>query len=264
VLGPTEPSLLSNVSGRSPLPRRDQYVPKHRDLDAEAVDRSGRSEHPGRPVKRSLKSSLVLSGIAVAVTGAVVTSGVLATGEGRAETAAAELSAAAPATQDQTADASRATDRDFDDVAALDELADRNERGLQVSRSDRRTAVNPAKAAIVNERSGGQQTRTENVRQQDPRSIARAMLPEFGFSADQFGCLNALWVSESDWDPHADNPTSTAYGIPQALTGGTHDNLPADYMTNPAAQIRWGLDYIKVSYGSPCSAWDFKQGNNWY
>ena len=62
---------------------------------------------------------------------------------------------------------------------------------------------------------------------------------------------------------HADNPTSSAYGIPQALTGGTHD-LPADYMTNPVSQIEWGLWYIENSYGSPCSAWEFKQANNWY
>ena len=71
-------------------------------------------------------------------------------------------------------------------------------------------------------------------------------------------------MSESDWDPTADNPTSTAYGIPQALTGGTHDNLPADYMTNPVSQIEWGLWYIKNSYGSACAAWEFKQANNWY
>ena len=91
--------------------------------------------------------------------------------------------------------------------------------------------------------------------------IARSLLGEYGFSDDQFGCLDALWVSESDWRIDADNPSS-AYGIPQALTE-THD-LPADYMTNAETQIRWGLGYIADSYGSPCSAWSFKQGNGWY
>ena len=47
----------------------------------------------------------------------------------------------------------------------------------------------------------------------------------------------------------ADNPTSSAYGIPQALTS-MHD-LPADYMTSAEAQIRWGLEYIQDSYGTP-------------
>ena len=71
-------------------------------------------------------------------------------------------------------------------------------------------------------------------------------------------------MSESGWNPHADNPTSSAYGIPQALTGGTHDDLPADYMTNPVSQIRWGLQYIKNSYGTPCAAWAFKRSHRWY
>ncbi|MGZ5400427.1 MAG: aggregation-promoting factor C-terminal-like domain-containing protein, partial [Nocardioides sp.] len=71
-----------------------------------------------------------------------------------------------------------------------------------------------------------------------------------------------LYVSESDWRVDADNPISSAYGIPQALTS-MHD-LPADYYTSAESQIRWGLEYIRDSYGSPCSAWDFKQANNWY
>ena len=40
--------------------------------------------------------------------------------------------------------------------------------------------------------------------------------------------------------------------------------LPADYYTSAEAQIRWGLEYIQDAYGSPCSAWEFKQANNWY
>ena len=94
--------------------------------------------------------------------------------------------------------------------------------------------------------------------------FARGLMAEYGMAQSEFSCLDQLWVSESDWDHTADNPTSTAYGIPQALTGGTHDNLPADYMTNPVSQIRWGLWYIANSYGTACSAWEFKQANNWY
>lgn len=137
-----------------------------------------------------------------------------------------------------------------------------SEREVPVSRSDRRTPED--KAETLRERSGGQVVRTESLRSSDPREIARRLMPEYGFSRSEFGCLDALWISESDWDPTADNPTSTAYGIPQALTGGTHDNLPADYMTNPVSQIRWGLWYVRESYGSACAAWEFKQANNWY
>ena len=105
-------------------------------------------------------------------------------------------------------------------------------------------------------------TRSEKLTEGDPRDIARALLPAYGFSSDQFSCLDSLYVSESDWRVNADNPTSSAYGIPQALTQ-LHD-LPADYMTSAESQIRWGLEYIQDTYGTPCSAWSFKQGNGWY
>ncbi len=97
---------------------------------------------------------------------------------------------------------------------------------------------------------------------QDPRTIALGLMGEYGFSSSEFSCLDALWVSESDWDMHADNPSSSAYGIPQAMMSA--HAMPAGYMTNPVTQIRWGLDYIRSSYGTPCAAWSFKQGNNFY
>ena len=87
-------------------------------------------------------------------------------------------------------------------------------------------------------------------------------LPGTALCRSLFPCLDQLYVSESNWRVDADNPTSSAYGIPQALTE-LHD-LPADYMTSAESQIRWGLEYIADSYGSPCSAWAFKQANNWY
>ena len=62
-------------------------------------------------------------------------------------------------------------------------------------------------------------TASEDVADNDPREIGRALLGEFGFSADQFGCLDSLWTKESGWDVYADNPTSSAYGIPQSLPG---------------------------------------------
>jgi hypothetical protein len=38
----------------------------------------------------------------------------------------------------------------------------------------------------------------------------------------------------------------------------------ADWETNPATQIEWGLGYIRDVYGTPCSAMSFKSGNGWY
>jgi hypothetical protein len=38
----------------------------------------------------------------------------------------------------------------------------------------------------------------------------------------------------------------------------------ADWETNAATKIEWGLGYIRDVYGDPCSANNFKQANNWY
>ncbi|WP_200941863.1 hypothetical protein [Angustibacter sp. Root456] len=98
----------------------------------------------------------------------------------------------------------------------------------------------------------------------DPRSAARALLSEFGFSSSQFGCLNSLWQKESGWNTHASNPSSGAYGIPQALPGGKMASAGSDWRTNPVTQIKWGLRYIKASYGTPCAAWNHSQASGWY
>jgi hypothetical protein len=85
-----------------------------------------------------------------------------------------------------------------------------------------------------------------------------------GWSASQFTCLNLLWNRESGWNYRATNPSSGAYGIPQALPGSKMSSAGADWADNPVTQIRWGLGYIKARYGTPCGAWSFKQGHNWY
>ena len=111
---------------------------------------------------------------------------------------------------------------------------------------------------------GGQVAMTEDLTRRDPRPVARALLPAFGFGSGQFSCLDSLYVGESGWDVHADNPSSSAYGIPQALPGSKMASAGADWADNPETQIRWGLGYIKARYGTPCGAWGCKQGHNWY
>jgi hypothetical protein len=92
-----------------------------------------------------------------------------------------------------------------------------------------------------------------------PQQIAMAMLGSYGWSSSQFGCLQSLWNRESGWNPTAQNPTSGAYGIPQALPGSKMASAGADWQTNPATQIRWGLGYIQQIYGSPCAAWSHEE-----
>ena len=97
-----------------------------------------------------------------------------------------------------------------------------------------------------------------------PQQIAKAMLGSFGWSSSQFSCLDPLWAHESGWSVTAYNAGSGAYGIPQALPGSRMASAGPDWQTNAATQIRWGLQYIKSTYGSPCAAWDHEQATGWY
>jgi hypothetical protein len=99
----------------------------------------------------------------------------------------------------------------------------------------------------------------------EAQQIAKAMLPDFGFSPNtQFGCLVKLWDKESGWRVTAENPSSGAYGIPQALPGSKMATAGDDWRTSARTQIEWGLGYIKDRYGSPCEAWSHSQSVGWY
>lgn len=97
------------------------------------------------------------------------------------------------------------------------------------------------------------------------QAIARdMMLSQYGWGEAEFGCLVALWNKESGWNANAYNASSGAAGIPQALPGSKMAAFGADWQTNPATQIAWGLSYISGRYGTPCAAWDSAQANGWY
>ncbi|MFB6986672.1 lytic transglycosylase domain-containing protein [Streptomyces sp. NPDC056178] len=91
------------------------------------------------------------------------------------------------------------------------------------------------------------------------QAMARQMVP-----ADQFQCFSNIVNHESTWNYRATNPSSGAYGLVQALPGSKMSSAGADWQTNPATQIKWGLSYMNASYGSPCGAWSFWQANHWY
>jgi hypothetical protein len=99
----------------------------------------------------------------------------------------------------------------------------------------------------------------------DPKEIARQILKnKYGFGASQFNCFNNIIMRESMWRVNATNPSSGAYGIPQALPGSKMATIASDWRTNPATQIIWGIEYMKDRYGSPCAAWNFKSARGWY
>jgi hypothetical protein len=82
--------------------------------------------------------------------------------------------------------------------------------------------------------------------------------------AAQFACLEPLWARESGWNPYAENPSSGAYGIPQALPGSKMASAGPDWATNPDTQVRWGVSYVDAIYGSPCAAWEHEEADGWY
>ncbi|MFF2484999.1 lytic transglycosylase domain-containing protein [Microbacterium sp. NPDC058062] len=96
------------------------------------------------------------------------------------------------------------------------------------------------------------------------QAIAYDMVLARGWGDDQFACLVALWKKESGWRVNAYNAGSGAYGIPQALPGSKMASAGADWETNPATQIAWGLGYIGGRYSTPCGAWDHSQRTGWY
>lgn len=95
------------------------------------------------------------------------------------------------------------------------------------------------------------------------QTIAHKLVLARGWSEQDFSCLVKLWNRESGWRTNAAN-ASGAYGIPQALPGSKMGAYGSDWRTNPETQIKWGLSYVGGRYGSPCGAWAFFTGHNWY
>jgi len=78
------------------------------------------------------------------------------------------------------------------------------------------------------------------------------------------GCLSELIERESGWDVTATNPSTGAYGLPQALPGSRMATAGPDWATNPQTQIRWMLGYVAGRYGGSCAALAFQQAHGWY
>jgi hypothetical protein len=239
------------------VPSPQQYVPTHRaavvPTQPEALSgprHLGAKRHPART---ALRTTFTLSGLAAAATGVAVATGVV-----QSPSAAVNLAdslspvASTDATDNPTADGQH---RD----AVVSRSADRTQPS-----TDRRNDADPAKAAALGLAAGPAVGGQESISQGDPQAIAAALLPSFGFSSSQMSCLVPLWMGESGWRVNAENTSSGAYGIPQALPGSKMATAGADWQTSAETQIEWGLGYIRDRYGSPCGAWGFKQSHGWY
>ena len=97
-----------------------------------------------------------------------------------------------------------------------------------------------------------------------PKEVAMNLLPDHGWSESQFSCLEKLWNKESRWKVSADNPSSSGVRHPAGAPGNRMAAYGSDWRTNPVTQIKWGLDYIENTYGSPCGAWGHSKDKGWY
>lgn len=209
----------------------EKYVPKHRNA-------------PPKRVRNNARTAVVASGAALVATGLAVSVGVVAAnGSGSDGDLVNLANGRAQLTQS--------------DLAA-------RERSASRSTADRRGTTDTLKAAALSDDAGVAVTRTEDLTVADPKTLARALMAEFGLKSSEFDCLDRIWTQESNWNVHADNPNSSAYGIPQALPGSKMSSAGPDWQDNAETQIRWGLGYIKGRYGSACAAYSFKKGHGWY
>ncbi|MFE9572940.1 transglycosylase SLT domain-containing protein [Streptomyces sp. NPDC006692] len=94
----------------------------------------------------------------------------------------------------------------------------------------------------------------------DAKVIAQQMIKD----PAQFAAFSKIVSHESGWNHTATNSSSGAYGLVQALPASKMASAGADWKTNPATQIKWGLDYMNSRYGSPVGAWNFWQAHHWY
>lgn len=102
---------------------------------------------------------------------------------------------------------------------------------------------------------------------QKARTLGKQLAAQlYHWTGGEWDALDKLWTGESNWRWWADNPTSHAYGIVQALPGSKMASAGKDWRTNPATQIKWGLKYIHDRYGDPQNAyatWS-KRSPHWY
>ncbi|RFA21787.1 hypothetical protein B7R25_05820 [Subtercola boreus] len=197
-----------------------------------------------------------------------------------AEQAAADATAAQQAADAEVATQQAQSDVLFAQLASLKDTTAAVEQQYQLGVEAARQAAElaAAKEAAANAGDGnGNDSSAEvgggsggtSVAVSDPqaaKNYAQGQVSARGWGSDQFQCLLNLWNRESGWRANALNESSGAYGIPQSLPASKMASAGADYRTNAATQINWGLAYITGRYGNPCGAWAHSQNTSphWY
>ena len=235
--------------------------------------------------KNGKRSRLILIAAAGTLTVATAASVVVATlPSGTAASSAASADASLLADNSHLASAAQDTMSSGQQLVAFDqvryglahrqaelEIADAKAAAAKAAEAKAAAKAAAAQAAAAQRQAAQQQAAQQQAAQPaastpsgSPQQIAEQMLSQFGWSSSQFSCLQPLWAHESGWNVYASNPSSGAYGIPQALPGSKMASAGPDWQSDAATQIRWGLQYIQGTYGSPCAAWSHEEADGWY
>lgn len=91
----------------------------------------------------------------------------------------------------------------------------------------------------------------------------RALMRRAGIPASWFDAINFIVTHESGWRVNATNPSSGAYGLPQALPGSKMASAGSDWRTNPVTQLKWMKGYVSRYGGGPGAA-AFWKSHHWY
>lgn len=129
------------------------------------------------------------------------------------------------------------------------------------------TTYNPLESIMTARESNSMVASRSRTRFSDPKSELAIKSYQYylkeNVSAMEIDCYFKLVDGESKWDPLAQNPKSTAFGIGQFLNS-TWGLVDTKKTSDPYDQIDAMIKYVNLIYGDGCKAWDVKAYKGWY
>lgn len=176
---------------------------------------------------------------------------------------------AANRSERETAEAAAAQSQAAADQAVLDAKAAAEAQAAADAKAAEEAAAKAAADQAAAAQAAAAQEQEDTVSSSSSSSSSGSgsfqdyALAQLGGDSSEFSCLENLWGKESGWNPNAQNPSSSAYGIPQFLDS-TWKGTGIAKTSDGYRQIDAGLIYIDSRYGSPCGAWSHSKSTGWY
>ena len=132
--------------------------------------------------------------------------------------------------------------------------------GLEIGRREIQTVVTRNPITEVRVRGTKQATLSSNI---DVSADKASLMAAAGISPSDYAYVDYIINKESRWRPGALNAGSGAYGLCQSLPASKMASAGADYLTNPATQLRWCNGYAS-RYGGWQGAYNAWLDQNWW